>query len=875
MVKRARSSSLTPAKFSFFFQLGLYCQLTAQAQDSISFSFDRLPLQDVLQEMTDIHRIPVIFPDEAVRGILITASCSACSPIEAMDRVLSTTDLVWKQTGTQFTVFKSGKPYQFGLSGLVTDLETGETIPHANVYILDLGIGDISSSDGAFSLVNIPVRSCSLSVSYIGYKTTRVALNFPRDEYSLLRVNLQPRVISSEGVWITAEGREFMDRSDTPGKISFSPRHITTLPNLGEVDIFRSLQLLPGIQFGLGGTSDLYIRGGTPDQNLILLDGMPIYHTGHLFGFVSGINANTIKDIQVYKGGFPAQFGGRISSVIELTSRNGNNLRPRGSFYGNLMSQGFSVELPIVNRGSWILNMRRSTVSNYQTELYNSIQNFVTGDNQFDLIGESADTSKSQTASYSPNFSYIDLNSKFTYLLSLKNKISITVSAGKDSIRETRKFYGFETTFGYDTSITQQKTEWSNNGISLNWNTHWNHVWDSKLTISDYTYTSNYESDQTAIVNQDPMRIGSSSEKNNVHDMTFKLHGNYKGFNDHKIASGFGGSFYDIQFLDEKKDETSDTTYQFFQSSYLHSFYVQDKWTVLHNCIIQSGIRISYFSELSEYFSAPRFSIIKKFDNEITLEGSLGRHYQFIHQLNSNYSTRGTDGMWLHSSEDIPNISSMNYHLGLNWNYNRYSITAELYHRSLENLIEFQGAATPLSNNNESILTGFGHSNGAEFLIRKKEGNVTGWLSYLLNKTVFEFPDLNDGENFPGDHDKTHEIKSVLMTTISNWDLTANWVYSSGRVYTHINNIDNSNQTISIISNRNNERLNPIHHLDISISTRRILFTARIHTGISIYNVYNKNNVSHKRYNPYTPVLTTTDVSMFGITPALFLNISF
>ena len=872
MVKRARSSSLTPAKFPFFFQLALCCQLTAQTQDSISFSFDRLPLQDVLQKMTDIHRIPVIFPDEAVRGIPITANCSACSPIEAMDRVLSITDLVWKQTGTQFTVFKSGKPYQFGLSGLVIDLETGETIPHANIYIPDLGIGDISSSDGAFSLVNIPVRSCSLAVSYIGYKTTRVALNFPRDEYSLLRVNLQPRVISSEGVWIMAEGREFMDRSDTPGKISFSPRHITTLPNLGEVDIFRSLQLLPGIQFGLGGTSDLYIRGGTPDQNLILLDGMPIYHTGHLFGFVSGINANTIKDIQVYKGGFPAQFGGRISSVIELTSRNGNNLRPRGSFYGNLMSQGFSIELPIVNRGSWILNMRRST---NQTELYNSIQNFVTGDNQFDLIGKSADTSKSQIASYSPNFSYNDQNTKFSYLLSPKNKISITISTGKDSIRETRKFYGFGSTFGYDTSITQQKTEWSNNGISLNWNTHWNHIWDSKLTISDYTYTSNYESDQTAIVNQDSMRIGSSSEKNNVHDMTFKLHGNYKGFKDHKIASGFGGSFYDIQFLDEKKDETSDTTYQFFQSSYLHSFYVQDKWTALHNCIIQSGIRVSYFSELSEFLAAPRFSIMKKFDNEITLEGSLGRHYQFIHQFNSNYSTRGTDGMWLLSSEDIPNISSMNYHLGLNWNYNNYSITTELYHRSLENLIKFQGVATPLSNNNESILTGFGHSNGAEFLIRKKEGNVTGWLSYLLNTTVFEFPDLNDGKNFPGDHDKTHEIKSVLMTTIGNWDLTANWVYSSGRVYTHINNIDNSNQTISIITNRNNERLNPIHHLDISISTRRILFTARIHTGISIYNIYNKNNVSHKRYNPYTPVLTITDVSMFGITPALFLNISF
>tara|TARA_Y100000590_G_scaffold127642_1_gene145932 strand:- start:3177 stop:5654 length:2478 start_codon:yes stop_codon:yes gene_type:complete len=825
--------------------------------------------------MNEIHRIPVIFPDEAVRDILITTSCSSCSPIDALDRVLSKTNLVWKQTGTQFTVFKTGKPHQFSLSGFVTDLETGETIPHANIYIPDVGIGDISSPDGAFSLVNIPTKSCSLSVSYIGYKTTKVELNFPRDEYNLLKVNLQPRVISTAGVWITAENREFMDRSDAPGKISFSPRHITTLPNLGEVDIFRSLQLLPGIQFGLGGTSDLYIRGGTPDQNLILLDGMSIYHRGHLFGFVSGINANTIKDIQVYKGGFPAQFGGRISSVIELTSRNGNSLRPRGSFYGNLMSQGFSIELPIVNRGNWILNMRRSTVSNYQAELYNSIQNFITGDNQFDLIGESADTSKSQTASYSPNFSYIDLNSRFTYLLSPKNKISITISAGKDSIRETRKFYGFESTFGYDTSITKQKTEWMNNGISLNWNTYWNHVLDSKMTISDYTYKSNYESGQTKIVNQEPIRIGSSNEKNNVHDKTFNLHGSYKGFNKHKIASGIESSYYDIQFLDEKKDETSDSTYQFIQSSYLHSFYIQDKYTALHNCIIQSGIRVSYFSELSKFFSAPRFSIMKKFDNEITLEGSLGRHYQFIHQFNSNYSTRGTDGMWLLSSNDIPNISSINYHLGLNWKYNHYSITAELYQRTSENLIEFQSSATPLSNNSKTILTGIGYSKGAEFLIRKKKGNITGWLSYLLNKTVFEFPDLNDGKIFPGDHDKTHEIKCVLITKFGNWDLTVNWVYSSGRVYTQIENIDNSNQIISIIKDRNDIRLNPIHHLDMSISTKRILFTARIHTGISIYNIYNKNNISHKRYNPYTPVLTITDVSMFGITPTLFLNISF
>ncbi|MBT7042014.1 MAG: Plug domain-containing protein, partial [Candidatus Marinimicrobia bacterium] len=161
-----------------------------------------------------------------------------------------------------------------------------------------------------------------------------------------MEIFIAPKVLSTETVSITGATREFMDRSNSPGQISFSPRHISTLPNLGEVDIFRSLQMLPGIQLGIGGSSGLYIRGGTPDQNLILLDGMPIYQTDHLFGFVSGVNANSIKDVQVYKGGMPSRYGGRISSVIELTSRNGNSLSPHGSVYGNLMSQGLTGELP-------------------------------------------------------------------------------------------------------------------------------------------------------------------------------------------------------------------------------------------------------------------------------------------------------------------------------------------------------------------------------------------------------------------------------------------------------------------------------------------------------------------------------------------------
>ena len=882
MVIRARSSNLTHL-FKFLLA-GLIYMSSASADiktDSISFQFHNTPLKNVLKQLIDDHGISIVFPDDIV-NTPISAKCKSCTQEEAVATALSTSNLVWKKTGIQFTVFNPITPFRFAVSGRAMDKETGEPIPFANVFIPELMIGDISRNDGSFSILNISTRSCTLNISYIGYETKKVPILFPKDESVLHEIFISPKVLSTETVSILGTAREFMDRSISPGQISFSPRHISTLPNLGEVDIFRSLQLLPGIQLGLGGTSGLNIRGGTPDQNLVLLDGMPLYQIDHLFGFVSGINANAIKDVQVYKGGFPAKYGGRISSVIELTSRNGNSQNPHGSIYGNLMSQGISGEIPVLSRGSWLFNLRSSTTSTFQTELYESIQAYVTGDDNFNLIGKSADIEKQQTSTYSPQFSYFDFTNRFSFMVTPNHRYTLTSTTGMDSIRENREFFGFSTILGYDSSYTQGNTEWKNNGTTLNISSKWNHESDTQITLSNYDYSSSYDSNDSADVNNVRIIIGSVHEENTLKDRSIKFHHRYMGFENHKIESGIDETFYDIMFYDHKMDGSISNESSLEQNGFLHSFYIQDLWAPSPRWVIQSGLRVSYFSERVGFYTSPRLSVINKISPNITIESFIGKHYQFVHRLSGYNTTRGTQGMWILSSEDIQNISSLNTHFGLNWDFSDYTITSEFYYRSMDDLAQFKESSNPVTalkngrgNEKSLIHQGSGKTNGIEIILRKREGPITGWLSYQQNKTEYNFPELNKGKSFLSNHDKTREFKSVFMTNIGSWALTANWVFASGHVYTDTENINVENLQIIISSDRNESRLPPIHHLDVSLSKTWGVSIAKIHTGLSIYNLYDQNNISHKRYNPYKPELTMTDVAMFGITPTIFLQISF
>ena len=291
MVTRVLSSNPRYYYKPFFW---LFTAILYSQSLSITYNYKNISLQTAVQDLTARYQLPIIFPDDLGDELSISAVCNACSVDSALSLILIQTDLVWKKSGNQYTIFKPAKPLRFSLAGRIVEKETGEAIPYANVFIPSLDMGDISNADGMFSLTGIPIKSCTLFVSYIGYGTGKESLTFPEEDNKFFQIKLSPKILFSKNILITGESREFMDSGSEPGRISFSPRHISTLPNLGEIDIFRSLQLIPGIHQGLGGTAGLHIRGGTPEQNLILLDGMPLYrnvwilkqykfqnHTGH------------------------------------------------------------------------------------------------------------------------------------------------------------------------------------------------------------------------------------------------------------------------------------------------------------------------------------------------------------------------------------------------------------------------------------------------------------------------------------------------------------------------------------------------------------------------------------------------------------------
>tara|TARA_Y100000815_G_scaffold258838_1_gene268694 strand:- start:734 stop:2107 length:1374 start_codon:yes stop_codon:yes gene_type:complete len=455
---------------------------------------------------------------------------------------------------------------------------------------------------------------------------------------------------------------------------------------------------------------------------------------------------------------------------------------------------------------------------------------------------------------------------------------------GSDSIKEDRTFWGFQDIFLYDTTRTVEETIWSNDGIALGWSYYWDPLWETQVTISTSKNKNLYDIKQLATDSGTEMDIGSSNEKNIYTDKLIRLNQSSKAMQRHHIELGFEESILTTNYNTIRISDTLNAEEHLNQTSYLHAIYIQDKWAPTSDWTLNAGFRTIYYSELNNYYVSPRLSASFRINQALTLETSIGKYHQFLHQFNSPKSTRGSQNSWLLSTPLIPPISSVNMHTGVHWKLESYDFNMGIYLKQSGNLYDFQGFQSPvstslpyqnLSHNLPEEPIGKGKTRGAEFFARRKSGKVTGWISYQWNKTEYTFPNLNGGKPFSADHDITHEFKNVVLTSLWKWNLAANWVYSSGRVYTDPKEIIIYNHQVLINSGmRNNKRLKPVHHLDVTLSRQWQINSVIIDTGISVYNLYNRENISHKRYNPYTTGSIVSNVIMLGITPTFFLQAS-
>lgn len=714
------------------------------------------------------------------------------------------------------------------LSGYVNDAKTGETLIGATITIKEKQeIGTVTNGYGFYS-ITLPAGTYQIIVRYLGYTPKMLPIKLKQSE--LMTISLTPEVNDLEEVVVTGRRQDENLIQPQMGLQKINIKETSAIPVLfGEQDVMKTLQLLPGIESAGDGNSGFNVRGGAIDQNLILLDEATVNNPSHLMGFFSVFNSDAIKNVSVYKGNEPAEYGGRLSSVIDLKMDDGNDKNYRVSGGIGLISSRINIQGPIVkNKGSFIISARRT-----YADLFLKL---------------SKDTTLNQSKLY-----FYDLNAKANYTIDDKNRIYLSGYFGKD-------VFGLANTFGIN---------WGNTTATL----RWNHLFSDRifsntsLIYSNYNYKININSgEQINIISQ-------------IQDFNFKQ--DFQDYISEKSTLKFGyQSIYHsiipgvITAYGENISMKSLTNKQ----SWENAIYLSHQYRFNRNFSTEYSVRATSFSlfgpgdfytydangntidtthyaaghVVKSYFSIePRVTLNFMTNKSSSIKVAYARNTQNLHLLSNSTSSYPTD-LWIPSSNNVkPEIAdqvSLGYYH--NFNNNQYEFSAEMYYKTLQNQIDYHnGAQLMLNENVESqILFGKGRAYGLELFFKKRTGRFNGWISYTLSRSENKFDAINNGHYFPTNQDRTHDISVVGIYNLNkSWTLSATWVYNTGNAVTFPSGkyqIDGI--TMFYYSQRNGNRMPPYHRLDLGATwiTKK---TNKFESSwtFSIYNAYGRDN-------PYT-----------------------
>lgn len=811
-----------------------------------------------------------------------------------------------------FTFSLSSIAQNLLLTGIVKNSESGETLPSASIVIKETSTGTTSNVDGFFTLLNLPGKKFTLNVFYVGCHPVEMEVDLDKIK-GRLEINMQPSNIEIDEVFVSAKSYKMIKATEGVSETRVSPLDLKTLPSFGQVDVFRSLQLLPGISGTNESSSGLYVRGGTPDQNLVLLDGMTVYNVDHFFGFFSAFNADAIKDIQMFKGGYPAQYGGRISSVVDLTGKTGdpNNFHMSGGV--NLLDAHTSLEIPLWGKGAILLTGRRSYTDFIESSLYNNIYDMLSNNQESTDItqttgitgfpggggrgGGFGNFQQPQTTTTRPSFYFYDFNGKITYRPSEKDNLAISFYSGKDNLFEdSENARQIEGRTNGDNIIPSssiynsqnEDTDWGNMGTSLKWSRQWNPKFYSNLMgayshyFSNYLQTSNsetYNADVDTLINS---RSTGSLEDNNVNDFTLRLDNEWQVSNHHHLGFGLNVTQTNISYNFLRDDTLSILNRN--DKSLLSTLYAQDKWKISPKLEINAGLRANYYDVTGEMYIEPRLSFQYKPREFLTFKGATGKYNQFVNRVINENVTEGSRDFWLIADNDLVQVqSSWHYILGGSIENRMLLFDVEAYYKTLTGLSEFslryQRNTIALD---QLFFAGEGTSKGIEFLLQKKQGEFTGWLSYTLAKVEHQFDGLNEGNPFPALHDQTHEFKTVAnWEPHPKWRFSATWVYGSGKPYTapesqyQIDLLDGRQFSYISVGEKNGELLPAYHRMDVAAHYLFKLGKVNMDAAFSVFNLYNRTNIWYREFDLSELPMVVNDVTYLGVTPNVSLNFNF
>jgi len=786
--------------------------------------------------------------------------------------------------------FGPPQTFNFTLTGIIRDKSTGEALPFATVQIKGTNVGVSTNADGYFTFLKVPTDTSVLIAHYVGYEKTEIFLT-PFAPKRNLSVEINPSIQVLKTVTVTGNREDAVFSSKTDiATIKISPKKLEQLPNIGEKDIMRSFQLMPGVSASNESSSGLYVRGGTPDQNLVLYDGFTVYHVDHLYGFFSAFNANALKDVQLYKGGFESRFGGRLSSVTEITGKDGNQKKFNMGVDLSLLCLNAFVEVPIGRKFSSIIAYRRS----YKGYIYNKI---------FGKFNKSTSTSDQplgngpggrQLQSTTITSFFYDLNGKFTYRPTDKDIISLSIFNGTDKLDNSSSTQA--SSFGASNSDLNMSstdlTKYGNIGSSLKWSRKWNEKLYGNTIISYSNYYSDRNRSQsrtmTSPSGETTTRSDGIFENNDLKDYSFKTDYEWDLFSSSQLQFGGFGTYFNINYSYAQNDTS--TILKRLNKAVLAGGYIQSK-TNLFNDKVQflPGIRTSYFETTKKIYYEPRAIVTVNIIDKLTLKGATGKYYQFANRVTREDIMSGSKEFWLLSDgNSVPVGSSIHYILGLSYETNNYLFSTEAYYKRLNDLTEYSLRFNPSPmgvSYDENFFNGRGYSRGIEFLAQKKSGNLNGWVSYTLGQARNKF-DIYSDTYYPANQDVTHEFKIVTLYKYKRWDFSATWIFATGRPYTapsgayNITLLDESTQNYFTVTSKNGLRLPDYHRCDISANYKLLAGSKGEKKrreigsiGFSIFNIYNRTNVWYKQFTIADGEILETNVNYLGITPNISLSL--
>ncbi len=898
-----------------FFLISFICFLQLSSVDAqqtkklrIKGNYPDKALDLVLLDLKINYRLDFSYEPELVQGKRISAVFPKTNLDNALNLILSGTGLSYKKTGpSAFTIIEvmeeevldvaAAEPTRsnFTLKGVIKDKNTGETLPFANILVRGSTNGTTSNVDGYFTLFRVPTDTVILDVSYIGYRNLSFRLHPDMDMDNILVPMIDFGVQLVEVV-VQAEREEQLIQASTGiSQVGISPAALATLPSFGEKDIFRSLQLLPGISGTNESSSGLYVRGGTPDQNLILFDGFTVYHVDHLFGFFSAFNSNAIKDVQLHKGGFDAEFGGRLSSVVELTGKDGNTEQFNMGAGLSLLSYNGFIEAPFAKgKGSFLVAGRRS----FQSQFYSNLFESFTENNQTEAQGggggRGGPGGRFGFQEVKPNSYFYDLNAKVTYRPSTDDVISLSFFNGQDNLDNSRntdnssfggRFGGGNGNINFQSNNTDL-TNWGNWGASAKWSHRWSDRFytNANLSYSNY-YSERDRRNETTIDRGDSTitRTNGNYEYNDLRDVTFKIDNEWKVAQNNQLEFGIQSTYHDIIYEYTQNDTIS--VLDRADEAYTNPVYLQDRHTFNNKLILKGGVRASSYSLTNQVYLEPRASLSYLLTDRIKLKGAWGKYYQFATRVVREDIQQGSRDFWLLANdENVPISSAFHYIGGISYETPSLLFDVEAYYKTLDGLSEYTTRFVPSGfgpgrtlNYEEFFFSGTGIAKGIEFLAQKKVGKITGWIGYTLGEVKYDFEAFGD-EPFSANQDQTHELKIIGNYKRNKWTFGATFIYATGRPYTaptgyyEVPLLDGTTADFFEVSAKNGLRLPDYHRFDISATYDFNLGLSKASMGLSIFNFYDRSNVWYKEYEVIEGELLETNVSLLDFTPSLFFS---